>query len=151
MEYECEKWFEFRQMDDCSCGVAALRFLFYLTVWQNIQTYNPYNLDYIPKREDLHTTYKDGTNPKNICKYLDRVGIRYIQSRTKSILHVDTPCLVLFRSDNEEDHYGVILEVDCNVKLFCPWYCRIEKYSIPEFNSLWWTKRYGRKWSLSLR
>jgi len=150
MESECEKLLPFRQMNDWSCGVAALRFLMSLTVWPLLKKQGRDILEYVPKEDTLGTTSEDGTDPENVEKYLSLIHIPYRVSRAGRVKKLSVPAMVLFRSDDPEDHYGVVVSIGEKVTLFCPWYCEYQKYSLEEFESLWWTERYGNGWSLHI-
>ena len=126
------------QTEDYNCAVFAIMFIFSL---KGI----PYK-NWIEIEEELKPSKKNGTSHKMIMDYFDKKGLKYEISKNlnKSLL------LVNYQFQGE-GHYGVIVHRNNDLLwLFNPYNSIIEMMRERDFRELWYSKRYGKEWGLTL-
>ena len=134
----------FRQFNEVSCGVSALRYMFSILIWPYVE--KPIN--YMPTEEVLKTKYETGTEPEDIEKYLQSLNIKYRIYEGYDIKNVPKPAMVLYQWGGE-GHYGVVVESKRTVKIFNPYNAKIDRYTFYEFNKRWHDKPQI-KWALTI-
>ncbi len=135
----------FRQFNEASCGVAALRYLFSILVWPHVE--HPER--YMPTEERLHTKYETGTEPSDLHAYLDTIGIKHRITEGVPLDRLQLPAMVLYQWGGE-GHYGVVVSAtDRTIKIFNPYNARIDRYTHADFDKRWYDKPEV-KWALTL-
>lgn len=130
---------EFKQPNDWSCGVYALRYLLFLK-----------GLPLEPTEADLATTESDGTSHSAIRDYLFRHAVGHTECMGTPLGEIPKPCLVNYQY-YRDGHYGVaVKQTGKRVYVFNPWTARIDAYKIKDFENRWFSTRYGAKWALAL-
>ena len=138
---------QFKQTKEYDCGVYALRYLLHLK-----------NIKLKPTEKELKTTFKNGTNPENICRYLAKKSVKYEVHKYNSPAVLvnqnwQPPILALYRWDND-DHYGVITKnKDETIAVFNPFTAETCFYPLREFVEIWYSNIYGPKytqWALKI-
>ena len=130
---------QFRQPNEWSCGVYALRYLLRL---------NHYDL--LPTEQVLKTTEKEGTEPEEIIAYLERNGI-FNEVVTGSLEDVRFPSLVMYRWF-KDDHYSVMVGINSRfVFLFNPYNANIDRHTLEDFLKRWHPKTFQAMWSLTIQ
>lgn len=132
-----------KQSKDYNCGVYALHFLLRL---------HKLKLGSHKKLEALLGTHREeGTSHDAITAALERVPHAVWYDATLEDLSANLPALVNYQFQND-GHYGVVVSITASTLiLYNPWGGALEVLDKAEFFKYWYSKRYGRRWFLSLK
>lgn len=135
----------YKQSDDFSCGVYALKYLL-----DKSSSYS-YTTEYIRNR--LQPNRKVGTDCERIEHFFSAEGISFKSGNCQSIEKYLRPMIVRYidLDENKHEHYGVIVGKEKNIVLiFDPWIGKVRKFDCEDFENNWHSEKYGKRWGLYL-
>lgn len=135
--------FEYKQPDDYSCGVYALKYL--------LDSHcKDFSIEHI--RRELKPNRKTGTSVWAIERFLAKNKICVYPKRSSDFYlcgGVDH-WLVRYVYEAPDEHYGVVTEIGSTMlHIFDPWIGQERVMTIKDFLSSWHSKKYG-KWALRI-
>jgi predicted double-glycine peptidase len=137
----CEKQLKkciYKQPDDFSCGVYALKYF--------LDKYTKHNFSTQFIRENLTPNEDVGTDCDKIVNFLLNNSMSLENGPD---MKLKSPMLVRYMSDVE--HYSVVTKVNKEkVWLFDPWLGKIKTYKKEDFMKNWYSKAFGVHWGLTL-
>lgn len=129
------------QDKEYNCGVYAVHFLLQC---------NGIEKDLSSLEKELNTTEENGTSHNDIISFFKPYLVKYGYNTYLKNLKENCPTIVNYQYE-EDGHYGVVLSVtDKNIVLYNPGIGEIDIIDKLEFDKVWYSKRYGAKWFLSI-
>lgn len=129
-----------KQDRDYNCGIFAVMYLLGFGL-------NPRELEKI-----AGTSPRTGTSHRGIVSIFKYVGVDTNQgSGSLKKLAAAVPAIVNYQWDGD-GHYGVVVSVGrVDMEIYNPGTGKIETMSKRKFYKAWFSKRYGKKWFLSVK
>ena len=130
-----------RQTKEYDCGVVAVKYLLELRGHYG-------DVGEIEKR--LGTTPDEGTSHEGILSYLNTIEDFNPQPFTGPIESAPFPCIVNYWWGGDGHYAVVVSKTEHFLFLFNPASGEIERWRYDDFNNVFFSMRYGPKWSCSI-
>lgn len=130
------------QQTEFDCGIVAVMYFMGLK--------GGFIPDRVALAFNLRTTPDQGTSHDAIREWLSLWSSRDPLEHIGPIESAPIPCIVNYW-DEDDGHYGVVVaKTDDLLFLFNPQNGEVERWDVSAFNAVFYSKRYGAKWSISL-
>jgi predicted double-glycine peptidase len=131
---------QYKQDDDDSCGVFALKYLF--------DKYTRYNYSIYTLRKVLKPKYHKGIGTEKIKRFLNTEQIDFKENNQKKF---NTPLFIRYTEEDNIEHYSVIIDQSKNnYFIFDPWLGEVRKINKDKFHTMWYSNKCGEYWGLNI-
>ena len=147
----------YTQETDYDCGPACVRYLTIARGWGALGG-GPVDGSYVRMIRAAETTPEFGTSHEGMLQLINGMGFSG-RARIAPIEDVPLFAIVNYMSSEAvegekypgDGHYGVVVgKSERNVYIWSPSYGKVITYSYHEFNKVFYSNRYGSKWSVEV-